>query len=165
MALQNNGVTPDEKTAAAYFQRSADLGYPEAQYALAIMVRNGGGVPQDAAKAASLMKAAADNDSVAAQVEYGIMLFNGLGVAKDEAGAGRYFIKAAGHSNPVAQDRAARLYVAGRGVKKDLVEGMKWHLLSKAAGLKDDWLDGEMTKLTPEQRQAVDAAVRRYVGS
>ena len=33
---------------------------------------------------------------------------------------------------------------------------MKWHLLSRAAGLKDEWLDSEMTKLTPEQRLAVD---------
>ena len=150
---------------AAYFRRSADLGYAEAQYALAIMVRNGGGVPRDEAKAAALMKEAADNDNIAAQVEYGIMLFNGLGIAKDEPGAARYFIKAAGHSNPVGQDRAARLYVTGRGVKKDLVEGMKWHLLSRAAGLKDEWLDSEMAKLTPAQRQAVDAAVRRYIGS
>ena len=165
MALQNNGVVPDEKSAAAYFRRSADLGYAEAQYALAIMIRNGSGVVRDEAKAAALMKAAADNDNIAAQVEFGIMLFNGLGVAKDEPGAARYFIKAAGHSNPVAQDRAARLYVAGRGVRKDLVEGMKWHLLSRAAGLKDEWLDGEMNKLTPEQRLAVDAAVRRYIGS
>ncbi len=165
MALQNNGVAPDDKTAASYFKRSADLGYAEAQYALAIMVRNGTGLPQDAGKAATLMRAAAENDNIAAQVEYGIMLFNGLGVAKDEPGAARFFIKAAGHSNPVAQDRAARLYVTGRGVRKDLVEGMKWHLLSRAAGLKDEWLDSEMTKLTPEQRRAVDAAVRRYIGS
>ena len=98
-------------------------------------------------------------------VEYAIMVFNGIGTKKDEASAARWFIKAAGHNNPVAQDRAARLFVVGRGVKKDLVEGMKWHLLSSAAGLKDGWLDSQMSQLTPEQRAAVDLAVRHYVGS
>ena len=93
------------------------------------------------------------------------MLFNGVGVIKDEAGAARYFIKAAGHNNPVAQDRAARLYVTGRGVKKDVIEGMKWHMLSSAAGLRDPWLEGEMAKITPAQLEAVELAVRRYVGS
>ena len=165
MALQNNGVVPDYKTAATYFERSAALGNVEAQYAMAIIYRNGTGRPKDDAKAAALMKQAADNDNTAAEVEYGIMLFNGVGTDKDEAAAARYFIKAAGHNNPVAQDRAARLYVTGRGIKKDVVEGMKWHMLSRAAGLQDAWLDGEMNKLTRDQRSAVELAVRRYVGS
>ncbi len=165
MALQNNGVTPDYKTAAAYFERSAALGNVEAQYAMALIYRNGTGRPQDDAKAAELMKQAADNDNTAAEVEYGIMLFNGVGTPKNETAAARYFIKAAGHNNPVAQDRAARLYVSGRGVKKNVIEGMKWHMLSRAAGLQDAWLDGEMNKLTRDERAAVELAVRRYVGS
>ena len=65
----------------------------------------------------------------------------------------------------MAQDRAARLYVSGRGVRKNLVEGMKWHLLARSAGLQDAWLDGEEAKLTREERIAVDLAVRRYAGS
>ena len=165
MALQNNGVAPDYDTAATYFARSAALGNVEAQYAMAIIYRNGTGRPKDEAKAADLMRQAAENDNSAAQVEYGIMLFNGVGVDKDETAAARYFIKAAGHNNPVAQDRAARLYVTGRGVKKDLVEGMKWHMLSRSAGLIDHWLEGEASKMTQAQRAAVELAVRRYVGS
>ena len=165
MALQNNGVVPDYNAAAAYFEASAALGNGEAQYAMALIYRNGTGRPKDDAKAAELMRQAADNDNTAAEVEYGIMLFNGVGIAKDETAAARYFIKAAGHNNPVAQDRAARLYVTGRGVKKDVVEGMKWHMLSRASGLKDPWLDGEMSKLTRDERSAVELAVRRYVGS
>ena len=165
MALQGTGVVPDSKAAAAYFQRSAGLGFAEAQYALGLMYREGNGVPQDDAKAATLIKAAADNDNIAAMVDYGIMVFNGVGVVKSETVAARYFLKAAGRNNPVAQDRAARLYVAGRGVKLDVVEGMKWHILSSSAGLKDTWLDDEMRKLTPEQREAVDRAVRQYIGS
>ena len=165
IALQNNGVVSDFKTASTYFQRAADLGNSEAEYALGLMYRQGNGVARDDVKAAPLIKAAAGDDNLAAMIEYGIMLFNGIGVPKDEAGAARLFIKAAGHNNPVAQDRAARLLVAGRGVKRDMIEGMKWHVLASSAGLKDEWLDGEMRLLTPEQRSAVDLAVRRYVGS
>ena len=83
-----------------------------------------------------------------------------------ETAAARYFIKAAGHNNPVAQDRAARLYVSGRGVKKNVIEGMKWHMLSRAAGLQDAWLDGEMNKLTRDERaarRARRAALRRQL--
>ena len=165
MAMQGGGVAPDFQTARVYFKRAAELNNAEAQYALGLMYRNGNGGPKDEAQAAPLIAAAAANDNVAAMIEYGIMQFNGLGVPKNEAGAARLFIKAAGRNNAVAQDRAARLYVSGRGVTRDVVEGMKWHLLSRAAGLKDEWLDSEMTKLTPAQREAVDKAVRHFIGS
>lgn len=165
LAMQGNGVAPDYKSAAIYFERAAALNNSEAQYALGLMYRNGSGVAKDEAKAAVLIGDAAANDNIAAMVEYGIMQFNGVGLEKDEAGAARTFIKAAGRNNPVAQDRAARLYVAGRGVKKDVVEGMKWHVLSSASGLKDEWLDAEMRKLTPPQREAIEKAVKHFIGS
>ena len=165
IALQNNGIVQDAKGASSYFERAAALGNADAEYALGLMYRQGNGVPKDEAKAAPLIKAAADEDNLAAMIEYGIMLFNGIGVDKDEAEAARLFIKAAGHNNPVAQNRAARLLVAGRGVKKDIVEGLKWHVLANSTGLKDAWLDSQMRLLTPEQRSAVDIAVRRYIGS
>ncbi len=165
MSMQGNGVAPDYRTASIYFRRAAELNNSEAQYALGLMYRNGEGVPQDEEKAVPLIRAAADNDNVAAMIELGIMQFNGIGMPKNEPAAARLFVKAAGRNNAVAQDRAARLYVAGRGVAKDVVEGMKWHLLSRAAGLKDEWLDSEMTKLTPAQREAVDKAVRHFIGS
>ncbi len=77
----------------------------------------------------------------AAEVEYAIMLFNGVGTDKDEAAAARLFLKAAAANNPIAQDRVARLLVAGRGIKQNVVEAMKWHVLARAAGEKDAWLD------------------------
>lgn len=165
MAMQGSGVAPDFRTASIYFRRAANLNNSEAQYALGLLYRNGNGVQEDQAAAAALIRAAAANDNIAAMIEYAIMQFNGIGMPKDEAAAARLFIKAAGRNNAIAQDRAARLYVTGRGVTKDVVEGMKWHLLSRAAGLKDPWLDSEMTKLTPAQREAVDKAVRHFIGS
>ncbi len=92
------------------------------------------------------------------------MLFNGVGTDKDEAAAALLFLKAASANNPIAQNRIARLLVVGRGIKPDLVEAMKWHLLAKAAGEKDPWLDQFLNKLTPDQRKDVDAAVHQFVG-
>ena len=40
---------------------------------------------------------------------------------------------------------------------------MKWHILARAAGIKDSWLDGELAKLTPKEKDAVQAAVRQYM--
>ena len=91
------------------------------------------------------------------------MLFNGIGVAKDETAAGKLFLKAASHDNPVAQNRVARILAVGRGLPKDPVEAMKWHILARAAGIKDSWLDGELAKLTPKEKDAVQAAVRQYM--
>jgi hypothetical protein len=93
------------------------------------------------------------------------MLFNGIGVAKDETASARLFLKAAYRNNPVAQNRVARLLATGRGIPKDVVEAMKWHLLARAAGLKDSWLDGELAKLTPEERLKVEQILRQYVGN
>jgi hypothetical protein len=42
---------------------------------------------------------------------------------------------------------------------------MKWHILARSAGIKDAWLDGELSKLTPAEKTAVDEAVRKYVGN
>ena len=41
---------------------------------------------------------------------------------------------------------------------------MKWHILARAAGVKDNWLDAELAKLAPQQKDAVQAAVRQYMG-
>jgi hypothetical protein len=41
---------------------------------------------------------------------------------------------------------------------------MKWHLLARTAGVTDSWLESELAKLSPEERAAVDAAVRKHVG-
>jgi TPR repeat protein len=92
------------------------------------------------------------------------MLFNGTGVEKDETAAAKLFLKAAMSNNPVAQNRVARILAAGRGLPKDMVEAMKWHLLAKAAGEKDTWLDEQLEKLSPREKVEVELSLRRYMG-
>ena len=170
-ALYNLGIMATDATvadfarAADYFQKAMNAGDMDAAYALAMFYREGTGVPQDKQKGAKLLKSAADENNVAAQVEYGIALFNGDGVAKDESGAAKYFLKAAGRENPIAQNRLARMLAAGRGVRLDMIEAMKWHILARAAGVKDAFLDGLLATLTPSQRGAVEDGVRKFVGN
>jgi TPR repeat protein len=98
-------------------------------------------------------------------VEYAIMLFNGEGIERDETAAAHLMLKAAARNNPVAQNRVARVLAAGRGLPKDMIEAMKWHLLARAGGLKDAWLDSQLAGLSNEQKQGVEEAVRRYVAN
>ena len=163
--LAIDGDLQDFDRARNMFSRAADLGNVDAAYALGLLYKEGRGAPIDAAKAAEWFRKAADANIVAAQVDFAVMLFNGDGVPKDEAAAARYFMKAASTNNPVAENRLARLYVVGRGVPRNMIEAMKWHLLARSAGLPDEWLDGQLSRLTPAERAAVDEAVRKHVSA
>jgi TPR repeat protein len=170
-ALYNLGIMAMDATvadfpgAAKLFQRAVDGGDMDAAFALAMLYREGTGVPEDRQKAAQLLKQAADENNVAAEVEYAIALFNGDGVEKNETAAGKYFYKAAARENPIAENRLARMLATGRGVRRDIVEAMKWHILARAAGQRDEFLESQLATLTPQQRVAVDEAVRKFVGN
>jgi TPR repeat protein len=153
----------DFKAAATYFRKAAEGGNMDGAYSLAVLYREGRGVPQDIKEAARWLRMAADDHIAAAEVELGIMTFNGEGVPKDEAVAAKLFLRAAVRNNPVAMNRLARLYASGRGVAKNPVEAVKWHLLARAVGLQDEYLDGVMNNLTAAERAEVEDAVKKYV--
>ena len=169
-ALYNLGVMELEaevqnaRQAAAFFEKAAERGDPDAAYGLAILLREGTGVEKDRARSLTLLRKAADEKHVAAMVEYGIALFNGDGATRDEAEAARLFARAAAQHSAVAQNRLARLYASGRGVKANIVEAMKWHILARAGGLGDPWLESKLPGLTAEERAAVEQAVQRFIG-
>ena len=156
------GEIVDFRAAANLFERAAAEGDLDATYSLALLYRSGRGVPKDDTKAAELLKQAADQHHLVAETEYAIVLFNGKGVRKDEAAAAKYFIKAAWRNSPVAQNRLARMYAAGRGVKRDIMNAMKWHIIARASGVKDKWLDDKLRTLTRTQRQLVNEQVRKF---
>ncbi|MBM3608226.1 MAG: sel1 repeat family protein [Alphaproteobacteria bacterium] len=159
-ALYNLGVMEveaeirDYKKAADLFRRAMDNGDIDGAYSLAYLYREGLGVEKDLTRAAAILKFAADRHHIAAEVEFAIALFNGAGVDRDEAAAARYFERAAWRNAPVAQN--------GRGVKQDDVEAMKWHIIARSNGVKDDWLEDRLPRLTKTQRALVEEAVRRF---
>jgi TPR repeat protein len=155
----------DFSRAATLFRRAAELGDMDAAYGLSVFYREGTGVPRDRAESLRWLQRAAQESHVAAMVEFGVALFNGDGVEKSESGAARLFGRAAQANSPIAQNRLARLYAAGRGVKADMVEAMKWHVLARANGIKDEWLESRMAKLSAPERLAVEEAVQRFIGN
>lgn len=150
---------PDFPRAASLFRIAAAADLPDAEYALAILLREGRGVPRSEAEAASFLRRAAKLGHREAQVEYAVMLFNGDGVAKDETAAARAFRQAAFLGSAIAQNRLARIYASGRGLPRDLVEAAAWHRLAIRQGLKDAWLDGELKALSPQESERADKLV------
>ena len=109
------------------------------------------------------MAAASLADLLDASVEYAIALFNGTGVTKNEPGAVALFRKAAMRGSPIAQNRLARVLAAGRGTTADPVEAMRWHLISKAGGASDTFLDDFAQKQSADTRAAAEKAAKPWL--
>ena len=120
---------------------------------------------KDPAETARLLSLASRAGNIDAQVEYAIALFNGLGVAPDEAAAAELMRKAAGRGSPIAQNRFARVLAAGRGARANPVEAAKWHIVAKAGGISDTWLDEFVQKLSPAEREAGEKAARPWLNA
>ena len=111
------------------------------------------------------MATASRAGNVDAEVEYAIALFNGDGTPADEGAAAALLLKAARKGSPIAQNRIARVLAAGRGMPADPVEAAKWHIIARARGESDTWLEGFLQKLTPEQRQASEKSAEAWLKS
>ena len=96
-------------------------------------------------------------------MEYAIALYNGTGVAKDEVRATALFHRAALRGSPIAQNRLARIYTIGRGAAANPVEAVKWHLIAKAGGNSDPYLDKFAADQTEEVREAAQKAARPWL--
>jgi uncharacterized protein len=164
LLLIGTGDDDNLSRAVTLLRRASEAELGDAQYALAVLLKQGRGAARDDAEAARLMRRAADNGAMAAQVEYAIMLFNGDGVNKDEVLAAKLFARAAGRGNAIAQNRLARILVAGRGLKKNLVEAAAWHLAASGQGLTDPWLDENLRGLSPDERRRAEEIAQRRTG-
>ena len=172
MALEGEGANPqpDFVRAAMSFTKGAELGDMDAAYSLAILYKEGRGVEKNLAAAEKWLHIAADGKNISAEVEYAIMLFRNNEAKGENADpsvdvrAARYLIEAASRHNPVAENRLARLFAAGRGVPKDYIASAKWHVLARASGIEDAWLDGILNSLSPQDKDRVEAAVSREIG-
>ena len=90
------------------------------------------------------------------------MVFKGRGVAANEELGAEWIRRAAEKGNPVAQNRIARLYANGRGVAIDPVAAAKWHLIARAGGLSDIWLDGYVATLSQDDRKTAQAQAQAF---
>lgn len=156
--LQGEGRPRDEQAAFRFMRAAAEGGNLDAQSAIAIMYEEGEGTaPNDEAATQWYGRAAAAGDMVAA-VNYAIRLFNGVGTDADVDRAAEFFAQAARAGNPVGMNRLARILAHRATTRDEQVEAVKWHLLARASGVSDLFLDGFMGTRTPD---IVEEAERR----
>ena len=102
-------------------------------------------------------------ENLDAEVEYAIALFNGSGVNKDEAQAATLFRKAAARGSLIAQNRLARILTVGRGLPANPTEAIKWHLIAKAGGNGDPYLDQFTAQQPPATRAEAEKLARPWI--
>jgi TPR repeat protein len=152
--IEGTQFPQDFGRAAELLRQAADAGSPEAQYALATFYKDGRGCAHQLRRLAG---------NIEAQTEYAIALYNGTGVAKDEVAAAQLLLKAARRGSPIAQNRLARVLASGRGLPADPVEAVKWHMISKAGGATDHYLDEFAQKQPPSIREAAEKAAKPWL--
>src|SRR6202035_1310975 len=81
-------------------------------------------------------------------------------VTKDESKAAALFRKAALRGSPIAQNRLARLLSVGQGAAANPTEAIKWHLIAKAGGNSDPYLEQSPAQRTPQVGTATEKAAR-----
>ncbi len=161
LELQGSVRPYDVKAATANFRKAADAGYADAQYALAMSLRQSN-TPEDRKEATRLLGLATNQHHPDAAVEYAIAVFNGDGTEKDESRAAKLFLRAALKGNVIAMNRLARIYYSGRGFDEDRIRAAAWHLVARANGRSDSLLDEELTKLTTEERAQADRLAGQF---
>lgn len=133
----HNGLTPDQKQAASWYQLSADKGFAPAQYRLGSMYEKGNGVDRDIAKAKGLYEQAANQGNASAMHNLAVLYASGALGQQDYTTAASWFTKAANLGITDSQFNLAILCARGNGVPADLEESYKWFAIAAKAGDKD----------------------------
>lgn len=152
----------DLSRATDYYERAAEAGIPDAQYALAQAYANGvGGRKQDDVKARELLQQAARRNFDTAQLDLAQWLIEGRGGARDYKAGFNWMQVAARGGNVAAQNRLAKLYVTALGTDPDPILAAAWYIVARRAGLIDREMEDYLEGLTEEQlQQAVQRANR-----
>ena len=74
------------------------------------------------------------------------------------------FLRRAAHvGNAVAQSRLAFMYATGRGIRKDPVQAAKWHIVAKAGGSNDQYLEEFVRTIKPEELAAAQKSAKPWL--
>ena len=124
--LTGNGVSPDARMAAYWYQRAAESGDPAAQNELGLLYQEGVGVPADPKRAIHWFQLSAASGFIEAKVNLGVAYFGGLGVPKDEGMAARLSREAIDRGNGAAATYLGDMYFFGHGMSVDKSVAEKW---------------------------------------
>lgn len=130
------GETPGSaETALAWLAQSAAQGYPQAQYALALLYEHGALVARSLVEATAWFRRAAEQGHVEAQIALGTQYFLGRGAPHDETEACRWYERAAEGGDTGAQYLAASCYEHGYGEwPKDPERALAWYVQAARGG-------------------------------
>ncbi|KWB64047.1 hypothetical protein WL37_20500 [Burkholderia ubonensis] len=113
MYFNGESLPQDDAQAVAWWRKSADSGYADAQNKLGIMYFRGRGVSQNAQIAAHWFERAAIQGHPDAQANLGYLYAAGLGVVKNESTAVTWFKRAAAQDVPFAREQLHALCASG----------------------------------------------------
>ncbi|WP_455203772.1 tetratricopeptide repeat protein [Kaarinaea lacus] len=150
--------------ALAIFQTHAEAGDLEAQYNLAILLREGLGTEKDYTEAAKWFRKASDQGLADAQYNLGNLYELGLGVKQSYEYAAVWYKKAAEQGYAIAQTNLGVLYANGQGVTQDIVLAYVWSNLAASQGVAAALENREIiaTELSEEMKGRVKSVSREY---
>jgi TPR repeat protein len=134
MYRTGRGLPRDMDQATRWYGRSAEGGYPMAQFTLGNMHLKGDGVARNIPLAIALFERAAAQGHEQAQYNLGVYYYD-QGTEQGYRKAEKWFLQAAGRGEPSSQYALGRLYSAPHdGVRLDRVRAYAWYSLALANG-------------------------------
>jgi uncharacterized protein len=118
---------PNEPEAVDWWRRSAEKGYTEAMFNLALCLQNGRGIDQDIGAAREWYEKGAALQDAVCQYHLGLLADKGIGMdVPDHKLAHEWYTKSAEQKFAKAMFNLGVLYYKGQGVEKDIEEAHKW---------------------------------------
>lgn len=160
---EGRGVPVDLKSAAAWYQRAADLGHAPSQYRIANFYEKGSGLERDLDAAKKWYQLSAEQGNASAMHNLAV-LYATAGAVPDYENAAEWFGRAAEVGVRDSQVNLAILYARGDGVPRDLEKSYKWFAIAANDGDKDAAVkrDEVFNALRPEQVEAARASVANW---
>jgi uncharacterized protein len=137
MRIRDETKKPSLKKAVRYLEKSAELGFAEAQFMLASLYESGIGIGD---KRKSLSQSlqwhlkAAEQGHTDAALAVGTAYFLGRGTALDYAKAAVWYTKAAEQGDSAAQYLIASMYESATGVQRNLETALGWYVAAARQG-------------------------------
>jgi TPR repeat protein len=136
-SARGKGVQQDERQAAEYYAKAAELGDPTGQLRFGEALVYGRGIGVNRALGVSLIEAAVQGGSSAAMVSLGDVIVRGLAGPADAKRATGLFERAAAEGQAVALVKLGALFEAGAIVNKDARRAAEYYRKAIAADRTD----------------------------
>jgi uncharacterized protein len=133
-ATYEHGRDRDYELANAWLRRSAKLGFPHAQFELAMRLRKGEHMSPDPQAATRWLLEAADSGIAQYELAAAWALEAGEGTPSDPRTAFRLMRRAASGGLVIAQRELVRFYVHGIGTRPNITEAILWARKAAAQG-------------------------------